>query len=360
MRNNKREVLMFELSEAKIDKIVVHKIGNKLNKDGVELSNSLLEFDENLEALLLSYFLKSFKSKEEYHFTNIHDESEMNEIYRFTSDIFDNADELFDTSINVARHLYNQSTHPKVQGGDLFIAYFSGIEFNGETVETIGYFKSEIKDSFLKVTQEDNVFEIEPLTGINISKIDKGCLVFNSNRENGYKILSIDNNRSASKYWNEQFLGIERVYDNESYTKAVINTCDTFVKKVLPTKVEEPEKQDVIKDKIVKYLSDENQFEKDVFTSEVFDDSEIIEEFNELYEKKTKPMGTNANKGQFDIEKETVGKMIKKFDKIIKLDSDVEIKIKSSARNDEDRIIEKVYDEAKGLSYYKVWFSEEM
>lgn len=352
---------MFDFSTTVIDKIVVHQIGNKLKKEGVQLSNKELDFDEKLEMMLISYFLKSFKSKEKYHFINIDpDGTEINEVYRFTKEIFEDKDEIFDISINIARHLYNQSTHPKVQGGDLFIVHFNGILFDDKPVETVGIFKSEIKDSFLKIVEEDNIFEIEPLSGINISKIDKGCLVFNDSSETGYRILSIDNNKKESKYWTEQFLGIERIYDNESYTKAVLTTCDNFVKKVLPTKIEETEKQDVIKDKIVKYFNEEESFQKDTFTNEVFDDSEIKDEFEKLYEKKTKPMGRSANKSSFDIERDTVGKMIKKFDKVIKLDSDVEIKIKSNVLSNENEVVQKVYDESKGMYYYKVWFSEEL
>jgi len=352
---------MFNFENAIIDKIVVHKIGNKLKKDGVQLSNKLLEFDENLEKMLISYFLKSFKSKEEYHFINIEsDNTEINEMYRYTSEIFGNSDNLFDISINVARHLYNQSTHPKVQGGDLFAVYFNNIIFNGDTIETVGFFKSEIKDEFLKIIEEENIFEIEPLSGINISKIDKGCLIFNKKADKGYRILSIDNNKKASKYWTEQFLGIEQIYTSENYTKAVLTTCDTFVKKILPTKIEEPVKQDEIKDKIVKYLNEEENFEKDEFSNKVFDDSTIREEFDQLYDKKTKIMGSSSNKQSFPIQRDTVDKMIKKFDKVIKLDSDIEIKIKSIALSDEDKILEKVYDAEKKMYYYKVWFSEEL
>ena len=50
--------------------------------------------------------------------------------------------------------------------------------------------------------------------------------------------------------------------------------------------------------------------------------------------------------------------MIKKFDKIIKLDSDVEIKVKSTVEK-ESEVLEKVYDSEKKMYYYKVWFSEE-
>jgi hypothetical protein len=30
--------------------------------------------------------------------------------------------------------------------------------------------------------------------GINLSKLDKGCLIFNHKKEEGYKILTVDSN----------------------------------------------------------------------------------------------------------------------------------------------------------------------
>ena len=84
---------MFDFSTTVIDKIVVHHIGNKLKKDGVQLSNRELEFDDDLENKLISYFLKSFKTIEKYQFTNIQEnDDEVNEIYRYTKEIFENKD----------------------------------------------------------------------------------------------------------------------------------------------------------------------------------------------------------------------------------------------------------------------------
>ncbi len=55
--------------------------------------------------------------------------------------------------------------------------------------------------------------------GINLSKLDKGALIFNKNREDGYKILSVDSNKYDTKYWLENFLGVDVIADENYYTK---------------------------------------------------------------------------------------------------------------------------------------------
>ena len=55
--------------------------------------------------------------------------------------------------------------------------------------------------------------------GVNVNKLDKGCLIFNVNEEEGYKILLVDSNRYDTKYWTEQFLGIDALADDAFFTK---------------------------------------------------------------------------------------------------------------------------------------------
>ena len=40
--------------------------------------------------------------------------------------------------------------------------------------------------------------------GVNINKLDKGCLIFNTNKEDCYVVSVVDNsNRGEAKYWVE-------------------------------------------------------------------------------------------------------------------------------------------------------------
>ena len=68
--------------------------------------------------------------------------------------------------------LYEQSTHPKTKGGEFYTVYFKDCIIDGETADAVGLFKSENKDTFLKIFPSGEGFEIESQQGININKLD--------------------------------------------------------------------------------------------------------------------------------------------------------------------------------------------
>ena len=55
---------MISFQETCIDQIVLHKVGNKSQDDGVKLSEATIKLDESIKELLLTYFLSPFKSEE--------------------------------------------------------------------------------------------------------------------------------------------------------------------------------------------------------------------------------------------------------------------------------------------------------
>ncbi len=59
--------------------ISIHKVGNKLNAEGVSISNSNLNIEEKLERTLSDYFLSPFKANEYFKFYHNIDIS-MNEV----------------------------------------------------------------------------------------------------------------------------------------------------------------------------------------------------------------------------------------------------------------------------------------
>lgn len=152
------------------------------------LSKKQLTLDELLQNSFSQYFLSSFKSEEYYRFH--HDINlPLNEVYTCVSVVFDNAKLLQKQSENLAKHLYNQSTHPKIKGGEFYIVCFTDCNLKGEALDAIGLFKSENKDTFLEVEQISEGFDIESRQGININKLDKGCLIFNAEKENAMCFL---------------------------------------------------------------------------------------------------------------------------------------------------------------------------
>jgi hypothetical protein len=346
---------MIVTEQIEIQSIALHNVGNKLNDEGIRFSKTVLWTDENINNLLMTYFLSPFKSSEYY---NLYHESDvnLNEVYSYVSTIFDNPDSLFEQSVNLAKHLYEQSIHPKVKGGELYVVYFRDCIVDGETVDAIGLFKSETKETFLKVYPQHEGFSIESEAGINIHKLDKGCLIFNTEREKGYLVSVVDNlNKGGeAQYWIDHFLHVMVRNDEYNQTKNVLNMCKSFVIEKFPEQFEVSKAdQAEMLNKSVKFFKENENFDMDEFATEVMQAPEMISSFKSYKTEFEVEHDVQLN-DNFDISSAAVKKQSKFFKSIIKLDKNFHIYVHGESQN-----IVKGYDEEKGMSYYQLFFKEE-
>ncbi|MDX1326718.1 MAG: nucleoid-associated protein, partial [Arenibacter sp.] len=187
---------MINLYTTQIETISIHRVGNKNKSEGVFLSEEPFALNDETTGLLKEYFFKPFREKEEnyFHFYNEVD-LEFNELYNVVDAIFKNPNTLHENSKKVANHLFEQSNHPHIKSGELYVTYLTDVMLDNVKMDAVGIFKSELKHDFLQFEENGANLDILVQQGININKLDKGCLVFNTEREAGYKILSVDSNR---------------------------------------------------------------------------------------------------------------------------------------------------------------------
>jgi len=220
---------MFDFKEAKLEKIAIHKIGNKVQDEELILSEDTIDVDEEIKELLKKYFLTNFKS-EEFNQFNHESDINLNEIYTYSNNAFDESRDFFAQSINIAKHLFNVSDHPNIKSGELYITKITDCIVDDELVDAIGIFKSENKETYIKIFQDNNMFSVDKQEGININKLDKGCLIFNTEKEFGFKVAVIDKtNKDETKYWNERFLNIKPLSNHFYQTSNYLNMCKSFV-----------------------------------------------------------------------------------------------------------------------------------
>ena len=100
-------------------------------------------------------------------------------------------------------------------------------------VDALGVFKSELKTDFIQFEERGSNLEMILQEGINLNKLDKGCLIFNYKKEEGYKILSVDSNRYDARYWLEHFLAVDAFQDENFMTKKYLKFCQEFAKEVV-------------------------------------------------------------------------------------------------------------------------------
>lgn len=338
-----------------IKNISLHNVGNKLNQDQILLSKQPLSINKDVKEILTKYFLSPFKSNE--YFNLYHDVNlSLNEVYTYISKIFDNQDDLHEQSINLAKHLYEQSNHPKIKSGEFYVTYFKDCIIDGETVDAVGLFKSENKDTFLKVYPSGDSFEIESQQGININKLDKGCLIFNTEKENGYVVAIVDNTNKGveAQYWIDDFLHVRQRKDEYYNTQNVMSLAKSFVTNELPNEfdVSKADQADLL-NKSVQFFKEKETFDMDEFTNEVIAQPEVIDSFHRYKESYQKERDIDIA-DSFTISDTAVKKQSRILKSVIKLDKNFHIYIHGN-----NQYIKKGYDDATGMHYYQLFFKEE-
>ncbi|MFR9591804.1 MAG: nucleoid-associated protein [Rikenellaceae bacterium] len=337
----------------KIHSSTLHHVGNNLRDEGIIISKSMNHFDGELNEDIKTYFLSSFKSNE--YFNLYHDSDiDLNEVYSFVSKIFDNPDNLHEQSISLAKHLYEQSNHPKIKGGEFYVVYFEGCEINGEIVDAVGLFKSENKDTFLKVYPSGDNFEIESQQGVNINKLDKGALIFNTDHENGYVVAVVDNTNKGAEahYWIDDFLHVRQRQDEYYNTQNVMNLAKSFIKE-MPNEFEVSRADQVdLANRTTKFFKEKDSFDMEEFANEVIEQPEVIESFNRYKEAYAQERDIEFT-DSFAISDSAVKKGARALKSVIKLDKNFHIYIHGDRNK-----IENGEDE-KG-KFYKVYYNEEM
>jgi len=334
--------------------ITLHKVGNKLSNEGVRFSKSTIQPDEEIGRLLLKYFLTPFKQNEYYHFYHESDVN-LNEVFTYASAIFNNQDNLYEQSINIAKHLYEQSSHPKIRSGELYVVYLTGCMIEGETIDAIGLFKSESRETYLKVYSSNDNFEIDKEDGININKLDKGCLIFNKEREKGYLVAVIDNQKNSdTQYWMDHFLHLINRVDEYHHTKNVLTLCKNFVTEKMPEEftLSKAEQADLL-NKSVNFFKENKSFDFNEFTNQIIQDKEVIKTFN-TYKSEFETERDISIANEFNISESAVKKQAKVFKSVIKLDKNFHIYVHGNRE-----YIVKGFDESTGLHYYQIYFKEE-
>jgi len=344
---------MNDFSMASISKLIVHLIGNKAKDEATFFSSQLADISSPVtEQHLSKFFFSSFKFDLSYKF--VHDaEINLNEIYNYSSKIFSNEDEFLRQSENIAKHLYNVSTHPNIKKGELYIALINNCIVDGVSSNILGIFKSETKDIYLDVIDEHEKFNISYKKGININQLDKGCLICDLGRNLPPKVFIVDTSKNDAYYWKKLFLNVVENTNEYTNTSTVLKTCKQFVKKAC-NDIEPTEKITLLNDSL-KYFETHNSFEIDDFASKIFKDQSKSSDFKSYLECTTQ---NKFYEKAFDISPKAVTIVKKSIKNFIKLDSNVEIHINTRADTLEE-IVERGYDSDKQMNYYKIYFNSE-
>ncbi|WP_373075699.1 nucleoid-associated protein [Zeaxanthinibacter enoshimensis] len=349
---------MINLYPSQIESVSLHRVGNISKAEGLFLSEDPYQMDDETNGLLKEYFFKPFRDKEEnyYHFSHEAD-LEYNPVFMQATAIFENPATVHQGSVEIAKHLFQQSNHPHIKSGEVYVAYISDVMIDNQKTQAIGIFKSELKHDFLQFEEKAANLDLKVLQGVNLNKLDKGCLIFNVNKEEGYKVLSVDSNRYDTKYWLENFLGITALADENFYTKNYLKFCQNFAKDVvLPA--EDKQQEVLFMNRAVNHFAKNDNFEESNFLNEVMENPELIPEFKH-YKVEKGPKYSVEDVSTFDIANKAVSDARKKMKNVIELDTNIQIRLDFINPESAEKFVEKGWDEERQMYYYLVYFNKE-
>ncbi|MFM2286640.1 MAG: hypothetical protein RLZZ543_2137 [Bacteroidota bacterium] len=343
---------MIVYSSASLHQTAVHFVGNPSNDDPLTLSESLLDIHEDDQEPILNYLMRAFKPEAFYHFT-----TNGNLVYDAVKELFDEKGNFLEASQTIASHLYDVSTHPRILAGDLFVARIREVSLHNEYADCIVLLKAEVEDKFAQVEWADKHSNVQLTNGYRLDRIDKACLIFSLEPGDGYRVLIVDKtngNSAEAQYWTDAFLELETLEDSYHFTQQYMQLTKDFVKEELPENFEvNPAEQIALLNRSSKFFKEKQQFDFDNFAEEVMQQPEVVSAFRKFTETYSEDPEHSITE-QFDINAAAVKKHAGMFKSVLKLDKNFHIYVHGNRQ-----LIERGYDDEKGMNYYKVFFSNE-
>ncbi len=345
-----------DFSNVNLERFVIHQVGNSFESNSLVLSENELSIeDSDLKQVLLSYFLSSFKPGAFYEF-DINSQSGTHPMRDYCLTIFQNNNQFLEYSKKIAHWLHKTSQHPNIKTGELYLALFKNCEIDGQTTDCLGIFKSESKDLFLKVYQAKQQFVAEFEQGINIRRLDKGCLVFNIRENEGYKVTVVDrvNRSQEALYWRFDFLNLRQLTDSYYQTEYFMQVCKEFSNDIL-TEENNVQKSEQIafNQRSCDYFKASERFDLEDFNQKVIGHPEAVSAFEEYRKQFEENYGVEFDRS-FPISKPAVVKSKKYFRPVIKLDRNFHVYV-----HGDPNLIERGWDPDRQMRYYKLYFNEE-
>lgn len=327
----------------------VQKVGNKTKEEGITFTTRA--DDVSFASEFISSLIKNtFKFDVFCQFDSI-ESLDLNLSYRFVRNIFNNKDDIVKQSNNLARHLYDQSIHPNISNGEFYVIYIKDCILEHKNIDALLLLKTEAKDSFLTVSYENGEYFIRPHLGLSTKHLDKGCLIFNTQPDEGYLISIVETStvRQDGRYWSNNFLYVKDIITDFQYTENIVNFCSSVVQRINKENPEKSLEMAKASRRITQMLQNGIEINTNKLISSLMIDDEITSillSYQKEYEDRICKMPETFR----CIQSATKQKKITKAN-VLKIGTDFEIKILNPSA-----IIEQGYDDEKKKNCLKLYY----
>ena len=350
--------MAINLYNTQIEELYIHQVGNKCRGEGIFWNDHPTYLSDEITPLVKEFFFKLFREKEETLFQFVHEvDLEYHDLYPGIKKCFDAQVPLSQLALKVCKHMYDQSNHPHVKPGEVYIARLSSVILDNTKYNAIGIFKSELKHDFLQFKKKESQMEMLLQQGISLSKLDKGAIIIDLDGDEGYRILNIDTNRYDTKYWTENVLGVDVILNDNLYTKKYLKFFQDFAKEVIRPAGDKRDEL-LFMNKAIHHFGTHDTYHQDEFLTEVLEDPGMQAEFDH-YKVEQGPKYGIEDLSSFAIVNEAIKPAVRNFKSLIELDTNVAIKMDFVNAESFEKFVEKGWDEERQMYYYLVYFNKE-
>lgn len=338
------------LKNAYIEHLVLQKVGHKVREEANIFASKTTEFDESKEEQLIPFLFNPFKKNLELkQFSHYTDKLEFNKVYNLCKSAFDEEIDFVDFSNEVLKTLYDQSLHPQIKSGEVFTVQLNNAQFDGIPCKAIGIYKLENKSKFLRFDERETI-DYNVLKGYKLDKLDKGVLILDTYRDEGFRVYTIDDNNVESEFWTKNFLEVKPVTNPALQTKKFIETINDFAIDVVLDKTNKKDQAEFLSNSID--LLSNHEFMNIEIVDETLGDYK--EEFNQYLNQRDIKLDKD-----FEVDSGVLITQSKKIKSEIKLDTGAKINLDLLNTDCAAENLERGFDDEKKMFYYKVYFNSE-
>ncbi|WP_314060119.1 nucleoid-associated protein [Empedobacter brevis] len=338
------------LKNAYIEHLVLQKVGHKVREEANIFASKTTEFDESKEEQLIPFLFGPFKKNLELkQFSHYTESLEFNKIYNLCKSAFEEEIDFVDFSNEVLKTLYDQSLHPQIKSGEVFTVQLNNAQFDGIPCKAIGIYKLENKSKFLRFDERETI-DYNVLKGYKLDKLDKGVLILDVYRNEGFRVYTIDDNNVESEFWTKNFLEVKPVTNPALQTKKFLETINDFSNDVVLDKTNRKEQAEFVSNTIDQLANHE------FVNIEIID--ETLGEYKDDFNQYLNQVEIKLDK-EFEVDPGVLITQAKKIKSEIKLDTGAKINLDLLNSECAADNLERGYDDEKKMFYYKVYFNSE-
>ena len=324
-----------------------------ISEEGIFKNAELVDLQQELSEILNLFFLKPFRLENFMTFTHELD-VEYNGAFASARSVFDDPGSFLSEAQNFLKLLYAVSDNGNIKEGELYVSYFEEVPLEDEVLPALGIFKSEDRDPFIKIYQQDQRLGMVHDEGVSVNNINKGALIFNTPEPKTFQVLVFDKSSKGgqAKFWVDQFLNLAPLHDEYYHTKNFMNLCKDFALKG-QEHVDRSEQVDLI-NRSMEFFKEREHFNQRDFEEEVLPDEEQREAFLQYRDTFMEQRQMESMEEDFEISGPAFTAAKRQMRSVIKLDKNFHVYVHGKRS-----MIERGFDADRGKHYYKLYFDEE-